>query len=323
MKFIVAVPSCNESSGGCNVLMNLAKKLSEYGHDSKVLVMDKKYTSTIYTNYYTEDTIDNNIILIVPEGTYTLPLNTCITIRWILFGSDIYPTYNKNEIIYYFAPFCKNNPANKRLSLNYWPSGVENKNLVRTNESCYIGHKGMANPLICYMFTNNKLPLKGINLQGYSHKSIIEIFNNTKYFYCYDPCSFLVVMALMCGCIVIQYPIIGYSAEEWRYATNLIPSLNGISYGHDNLAHAEATIGYAATDYLKLKEENELTLQKFINDMETGNYTNEPCYPFNDSPFALAPKSLLLYEGDDPRINVLYNEILQSLTPQKFFGNLI
>ena len=40
-------------------------------------------------------------------------------IRWILFGTNLYPRYHKHEITYYFAPFCKNNPANKRLSFCY------------------------------------------------------------------------------------------------------------------------------------------------------------------------------------------------------------
>ena len=54
MKFVIVVPSSAETSGGCNVLFALAKKLSDYGHDSKVFVVDKTYTSTIYTNYLKE-----------------------------------------------------------------------------------------------------------------------------------------------------------------------------------------------------------------------------------------------------------------------------
>ena len=321
MKFVVIVPSSNEKSGGCNVLFYIAKKLSEYGHDSKVYVVDKTYTSTIYTNYQIEENIDNDSFIITSEIQLGLPENLKI-IRWILLGTNLYPNYHKNEIIYYFSPFCKNNLSNKRLSLYYWPPGLENKNLVRTNESCYIVKKGAFNPIINFMFANNKIPLKGLLLEGYNHKQLIEIFNTTKYFYCYDPCCFLVNMAVLCGCIVIQYPVIGNTAEEWRYAINL-PSLNGISYGHDNIAHAEATIAYAAADQLKLKEENEISLKQFINDLETGNYTNEPCYPFNDSPYAIALPSLLMYEGNDPRCNTLYNEILRIITAKSFFGNLI
>jgi len=321
MKFVVVVPDCNETSGGCNVLFYLAKKLSEHGHNSKVFVINKMYTSTIYTNYHKDDNIDLDTFVIAPEVVVGLSEKMKI-IRWILLGTNLYPNYHKHEIIYYFSPFCKNNLSNKRLSFYYWPPGLENKKLPRTNESCYIVKKGRYNPIINLMFINNKIPLKGLLLEGYNHEKLIEIFNTTKYFYCYDPCCFLVNIAVMCGCIVIQYPVIGYTAEEWKYAINL-PSLNGISYGHENLSHAEATIGYALADQLKLKEENELSVKNFIKDLETGNYTNEPCYPFNDSPYAIGLNSLLIYDGKDPKINLLYNELIKATTPQSFFGNLI
>ena len=321
MKFVVVVPSSSKTSGGCNVLFNLAKKLSEYGHDSKVIVMDKDYTSTIYTNFNKGEPIDDETIVILPEIISNHSSYKKI-IRWVLLGTDLYPTYQKHEIIYYWAPFCKNNPANKRLSLCYWPPGLENKNLVRTNQSCYILKKGIYNPIINYMFSNNKLPLKGLNLEGLNHEQLIHTFNTTKYFYCYDPCCFLVVIALMCGCIVVQYPIIGYTAEEWKYAVNF-PTLNGVSYGHNNLAHAEATIAYATEDCLTYKESNEISFKNFINDLETGNVTNEPCYPFIDSPNSISLNSLLMYHSNDPRINILYTELIKLTTPQNFFGNLI
>ena len=136
MKFIVVVPSCNETSGGCNVLFALAKKLSDYGHDSKVYVTDRTYTSTIYTNYLKEENFDNDAFVICSEIIDGLSKDQKKIIRWILFGTNLYPQYHKHEIIYYFAPFCKDNPANKRLSFCYWPSGIENKNLPRINESC-------------------------------------------------------------------------------------------------------------------------------------------------------------------------------------------
>ena len=322
MKFVVVVADCYETSGASNVLFYLAKKLSEYGHDSKVHVINKTYTSTIYTNFHKDVYIDNEAIIITSEVTHGFSSYNNKIIRWILFGTMLYPKFNKNEIIYYIAPFCKHNPARQKLSLNYWPPNLENRNLPRTNESCYIVHKGFSNPIISFMFCNNKIPLKGLCLEGYNHEQLIEVFNTTKYFYCYDPCSFLVTMALMCGCVVIQYPIIGYTAEEWKHAINQ-PTLNGISYGHNNITQAEASIVYAKADCLKLKEENEISVKKFINDLETGNYTNEPCYPFNDSPNTISIPSLLMYEGKDPKLNILYLELIKIMTPKKFFGNLI
>ena len=161
MKFLTVVPTCNETSGGCNVLFALAKKLSECGHDSKVFVIDKTHTSTIYTNFDKDGNYDEDTFIIVSETNHSLPINHKKIIRWILLGTNLYPNYYKHEIIYYINPFCKNNPAHKRLSICNWPSGLENKNLPRTNESCYIIKKGIYNPIINYMFSTNKIPLKG------------------------------------------------------------------------------------------------------------------------------------------------------------------
>ena len=126
----------------------------------------------------------------------------------------------------------------------------------------------------------------GTDLQYKSHDELIHTFNTTKYFYCFDPCSFLVIMALMCGCIVIQHPFLGLSADEWMYTVGL-KSLNGIAYGYQNLAHAESTMPNAVSACLKFKEESESSVDKFIQDMKTGNYTIEPCYPFTGSPYSL------------------------------------
>ena len=60
-----------------------------------------------------------------------------------------------------------------------------------------------------------------------------------------------------------------------------------IAYGYENLTHAENTISLAYDDCLQHKKDHEKTLDTFIDDMETGNYTYEPCYPFNDTPYSL------------------------------------
>jgi dTDP-4-amino-4,6-dideoxygalactose transaminase len=41
------------------------------------------------------------------------------------------------------------------------------------------------------------------------------------------------------------------------------------------------------------------------------------------APYSIGINSLLMYEGKDPKINLLYSEILRLTTPQSFFGNLI
>jgi hypothetical protein len=121
----------------------------------------------------------------------------------------------------------------------------------------------------------------------------------------------------MCGCIVIQYPVLGCKVEEWMYAVG-VPSLNGVTYGYENLAHAEATIDKAPADCLRFKEECDATIDKFVNDIESGNHTQDPCYPFNDSLY-----SLQHLDKTSPKMVMLYKLLMKPVTKENFFGKLI
>jgi len=293
MKFAIATHMHYvETNGGLNCLLNLAKMLSERGHDAKVWVPPQcRYeyeNNTIHPHYIEQHEMEDDRIALYLDCTLRNPLRAKKVVRYLTYGSHWYPDYDANEIVYYHAPFCKNNPAKKILTPLHWPTCLGNKGLPRTNDACYIVKKGSHYPEIRSAFSNPDTVSKinGIDIGQKSHGELVDIFNTTKYFYCYDPCCFLVIMALMCGCIVIQHPIRGCSAEEWKYTIGL-QGLNGIAYGYDNLAHAEATIGDAYDDCMKLKQQTETSVDNFVNDMETGNYTFEPCYKFNESPYSL------------------------------------
>jgi hypothetical protein len=287
MKFVVYTPGAIETSGGHNVLFRLAKLLSERGHDSKIFVNEMNGRPTIYTNLARREDVTESTIVIYPEGVLGNPLQAKRIVRWILYGSNVYPHYQPNEIIYYFIPFAKDNPAKKRLTIVHHPEGIVNMGLPRINNACYAISKGAVYPDVRAIFSSpNHKHMNDINLEGKRHLHIIEIFNTTNYFYCYDPCSFLIQMALMCGCIVIQHPAVGCTADEWKYMLGM-KSLNGIAYGLENLTRAKNTISLAYADCIDFKNEHEKTIDTFISDMETGNYTYEPCYPFNDTTYSL------------------------------------
>lgn len=287
MKFVVYTPGATETCGGQNVLFRLAKLLSERGHDSKIFIDNVHATPTIYTNLARREDITDSTIVIYPEMELGNPLRAKRIVRWILYGSHLYSYYLPNEIVYYLLPFAPGNLATQRLTVVHHPDGIVNKGLPRTNESCYVIAKGYKYSEIRDIFSSpTHMHINDTNLTGKNHSDIIQIFNTTKYFYCYDPCSFLIQMSLMCGCIVVQYPPLGCTAEEWMYMLDM-KSLNGIAYGLENLAHAEKTISLAYADCIAFKEDHEKTVDTFINDMKTGNYTYQPCYPFNNSPRAL------------------------------------
>lgn len=287
MKFVVYTPGAIETSGGHNVLFRLAKLLSERGHDSKIFVNEMNGRPIIYTNLARREDVTEDTIVIYPEGIIGNPLGAKRIVRWILYGSTLYSHYQSNEIIYYFLPFAKDNPATKRLTVVHHPEGLVNKGLPRTNIACYVISKGFLYQDVRAIFSSpDHKHANHIDLLGKSHLDIVEIFNTTKYFYCYDPASFLTHMALMCGCIVIQHPLLGCTVDEWKYMVDM-KSLNGIAYGYENITHAENTISLAYLDPIIFKKDHEKSIDTFISDMESGNYTYEPCYPFNDTPYSL------------------------------------
>ena len=123
----------------------------------------------------------------------------------------------------------------------------------------------------------------------WDHNHVIETFKKTKYFHCYDPACFLIVIALMCGCIVIQHPYVeGQTREQWEHAAyyGVVGKIKGLAYGIEDLPYAEATIHEAPEHCKKFLEFSESTVDHFVNDMESGTYNTDPCYKFNDSPYA-------------------------------------
>ena len=289
MKFVIWVPYLREDSGGCNVLLNLAKKLDEYGEDAKILVQYGGGPSTIYTNYAKPEDIDDDTIVVYPEGIANI-LGAKRYVRWVLYGATLYT--GTPEIIYYLAPFCKNNRPNKLLTSWYLPPGIENKGLPRIHQSCYLIRKGMKNLKLKQIFSRPDVisKLEGIPLDNVtSHSEMIQIFNTTKYFYCYDPVCFAVIMALLCGCVVIQHPVEGYTEDEWKRATGL-GNLPGIAYGYENLKVAEDTISEASAACMELINKSDDHVKNFIRDIKTGSYSYETMYPFNSSPYSFQHK---------------------------------
>ena len=288
MKFVIHSPPWDGMSGGNNVLWNLGQILTEKGHDAKIWVenMNGQESNFIFRQCTDQIGFDEDTVVIYSEMIIGNPLCAKKIVRWVLYGAHMYDQYDPNEIIYYFAPFCQNHHPTKLLRIAYVPPGMC-RSTVRTNESCFALKKGHRSAWALTKFYESSP--KGTNIDlCYNHPQCIEIFKNTTYFHCYDPCSFLVVMALMCGCIVIQHPYIeGQTREQWEHSTFLeVGKIKGLAYGDEDLSYAEATIDQAPEQWKKYFEDSDSTVDRFINDMETGNYKIEPCYKFNESPYA-------------------------------------
>lgn len=272
------------------MLMTLAKKLYERGHDTKLYLTNKNgyENNSYFARYHDSDTVDEDTIVIyidIPEGNI---LNAKRIVRYITYGSHWYPSYTSNEMTYYHAPFAKDNPAKKRLCILYLDPCVRRIAFPRIRNAVHVIKKGNRSPSVRATLnsTNQWTMQHGKEL---SHQidmpSMIRIFNQTTYFYCYDPCCFLILVALLCGCIVVQYPADGCTEAEWRYMIG-IENVPGIAYGIEGIPRAIATRSGAETAVRKLIAETDMHVDNFIRDMK-GPPVYEPCFRFNESPHAL------------------------------------
>jgi hypothetical protein len=289
MKFVIFAPYWDPTCGGLNVLCNLAKKLYEKGHDAKLWSnVDYSAVNTMFSRYTDQIGFDEDTVVIYPEMIIRNVLQAKRVVRWILYGSHLYDYYQPNESVYYFAPFCHNNFPNKLLQCHHIPSSLGFPTEARTQESCFVVKKGEKSQFIRNQLALN--PANGTDIFSLKqHSEIVELFKKTKYFHCYDPASFLVVIALLCGCIVIQHPYIeGETREQWEHSVgfSFIGKVKGLAYGDEDLSYAESTIHETPEYFKKFFEFSYRTLDFFIQDMETENFTTEPCYKFNESPYS-------------------------------------
>lgn len=293
MKFVVVSHAgYSRTDGGLTCLLTLAKKLYERGHDSKVYLTNPHgyEHNTYFTRYHESNTVDDDTIVIyidIPEGNI---LRAKRIVRYITYGSHWYPNYTSREMTYYHAPFCKNNPAKRILGCHYIDPCVKDLHLPKIHTACHIIKKGRRLPGV-------RTTLATANVWTQNHgfqvdpsiplEDMVRVLNQTKYFFCYDPCSFLIIMALICGCVVVQHPVEGCTEREWRYMIG-IGDIPGIAYGYDNIPSAYTSVAGAPEACAQFIQSADSNVDRFIQDMESNSESlYEPCYKFNESAYAL------------------------------------
>ena len=120
-------------------------------------------------------------------------------------------------------------------------------------------------------------PSDSICIEDFLIDEIINIFNKCKYFYCYDPNTFYILTAPLCGCITILYPLENYSK------TDLLKNRmtckgdyifdSGIAYGNSNeeIEYATNTLDNSTNDFNKLldlyKNDIPIFLESSVDEM--------------------------------------------------------
>jgi len=257
------------NNGGIVVQYFLAYLLDKFGMNVKICnEHDNKYKNSIFNKFISINEIDNdNTIVIYSEGISGNPLKSKYVVRWILskLGQnvpiDYYFTWEKNDLVYFFnseIELIEKNVKFKMLSLFYLDKKIKNLNFKR-NCMCYTKRKNYIHSKINKIHTNNAFEIT----KKHNYNDYIEIFNKHKMFISYDPLTFLNLIASICGCISVIYPIEGISKKKYLMMTSLYEYLNenntelyGIAYGMEEseLLFAKQTIHLAEEQFKKIQQ---------------------------------------------------------------------
>jgi hypothetical protein len=275
--------------GGIVVQYYLAKLLDDMGVMIRIMPSFGNIENSLFNKYYNNEfNLDDNCIVIYCEGVIGNPLNAKYVIRWLLseVGQNVpyhyIYTWGENELVYHFNRELKfkNNPDKvdnvfKTLSILYLSPEIKQYNLGNRNGCCYTIRKAaeIHKNQIHRIHPDNSYEIT----RDVSNDKIIQIFNNYEYFVSYDPITFLSIMAPLCGCISIVYPIEGVSKRDWFNKTcyseyleyNNTGNAYGIAYGLEEIEWAKNTIHLAKDQlhdmitYLKDKH-----IQRLLKDVE-------------------------------------------------------
>jgi hypothetical protein len=238
---------------------------------------------------------NENTIVIYCEGVWGNPLNAKYVVRWMLseMGKNVpynwVNTWGKTELVYYFLsePKIKDSPDKinsiyKFLTMIYVkPNTFKNLNKARNGVVHTFKKSNYHKNGITHIHPDNSVFIE--NFTSYAH--MVEIFNNHKYFVCYDPCSFLIFIAALCGCVPILHKVDNISKEVYfngkgdinsgfyqYYMDHEYTDYPGIAYGLEDILHAESTL-HLLPDLLfkQIEYMNTKSLDNFINDMKQFN----------------------------------------------------
>jgi hypothetical protein len=255
--------------GGPAAIYYLGKLLFEKGVDVYIYDVHFKENPFFNRRYSSNTIIDKeNTVVLYTECIPGNPLNSKYIIRWLgapigTFTNgnlDIINTWNHDDIVYHFnrdINFNKHPEYSgkiyKNLSLIVLYDIFKNHNIEKKYEYCVTLRKSYMHKKIDYIHSGFVIEI----LRSHSLKECVEIFNLCKYFISYDPLTFLYIIAPICGCIPIVYPMDGLNKLQWLKTISIyeylqennLTNIYGVAYGN-----SEEEIKWA-TDTLHLVKE--------------------------------------------------------------------
>jgi hypothetical protein len=243
IKIIMYSPPYDNKSGGIIVmhyLCYLINQMDKSKYYAKLFMHnDVKYNNRFCTDFAKINEINDNTIVIYPEIVRRNPLNAKNVVRWILLELGIEMPlehcnlFGKNDYIYHWE--SNNLPHYNQLSCPWLNPVFYNKNIPKENKqkTCYLIKKGR----LIHKQIHVIHPQDSICIDDLSLEEINNVFNECKYFYCYDPNSAFIIFAVLCGCIPILQPIEGVNENDFFKSRifNFKGTIynKGIIYGYD------------------------------------------------------------------------------------------
>ena len=291
MKNIIIYPHLpfNFSDGGTTVQYEMGKILTELGVDTKIFTSCGKTDNSLFNNFTSDEHYDKEeTIVIYCEGIQGNPLNAKYVVRWMLseLGKNVpietHKTWSKTDLVYYFNEENKfeTNPElvgtiYKTLTCIYINPLITNFKNPSRKGYCHTFRKSFYHKNLRYAHPPNaSLEIT----REHTQTDYINIFNKNEIFICYDPLTFLSIIAAMCGCISIVIKVEGIPSQlEWIQTTavaqyakeNKIDKLYGIAYGVDDIGWARDTVHLVEEQWSKIKDFfKEKTIKPFLDDLK-------------------------------------------------------
>jgi hypothetical protein len=285
----------NKGGGGYVVQCHLANLLRNRGFNVRLLTAwinppQLEPPNFIFTHANTDkpndiDVTSDDTIVVYCEGVIGNPFKAKNVVRWMLseLGKnspyDRLTTWDKNEVIYYFngEPKHSREPEKmgniyKLLPLLYFNPKIQQYNNQQRDKECYTLRKYYYHEHLHIIHPDNTDCIDVHN----DHDVIISIFNEYKCFYCYDPLSWLAIMAPVCGCYTIVHPVAGQDKRTWLSNTALdiymkeqnIEDIYGVGYGLPERKYAKLTCHLAKQQWDDMQYYFNVTcLDRFLEDM--------------------------------------------------------
>lgn len=258
-KFIIRAPTFSDTSGGEIALHLLCSRLRELGEDAYIWparpdilygwpsLRNMAYKAKGWLRPYGTGPFANPIahrsdlqdaVVVYPEYTLGNPLRAKHVVRWLLNKPGLLNKgrtgYGAEDLYFFFqAAFDdpSRNPDRDNQLMLHWVNPIyRDMGLPDRKGTCHLMRKGAGRAIVH--------GADSIAIDGLSHAQMVDVFNRTERFYCYDLYTFYTIYAALCGCIPIVVPDPAISKEKWI----LLPKDRyGVAYGEVDVDWAVAT----------------------------------------------------------------------------------